>query len=76
MLNIRILVVDDHGTLRKRIADYLRTQEGVEEEMCIRDRHPADDVEGTTITTHYDFNSMHDILVKLDCCLLYTSRCV
>ena len=31
MLNIRILVVDDHGTLRKRIADYLRTQEGVEE---------------------------------------------
>ena len=31
MLNIRILVVDDHGTLRKRIADFLRTQEGVEE---------------------------------------------
>ena len=31
MLNIRILVVDDHGTLRKRIADYLRAQEGVEE---------------------------------------------
>ena len=30
-------------------------------------QHPADDVEGTTITTHYDFNSMHDILVKLDC---------
>lgn len=24
-------------------------------------------MEGTTITTHYDFNSMHDILVKLDC---------
>ena len=31
MLNIRILVVDDHGTLRKRIADYLRAQAGVEE---------------------------------------------
>ena len=31
VLNTRILVVDDHGTLRKRIADYLRTQDGVEE---------------------------------------------
>ena len=30
-------------------------------------QHPADDVNGATITTHYDFNSMHDILVKLDC---------
>ncbi|MBR5547324.1 MAG: PolC-type DNA polymerase III [Clostridia bacterium] len=30
-------------------------------------QHPADDIEGSTITTHYDFNSMHDILVKLDC---------
>ncbi len=30
-------------------------------------QHPADDIEGTTLTTHYDFNSMHDILVKLDC---------
>ena len=30
MLNIRILVEEDHGTLRKRIADYLRAQEGVE----------------------------------------------
>ena len=29
-------------------------------------QHPADDVESTTVTTHYDFNSMHDILVKLD----------
>ena len=30
-------------------------------------QRPADDVDAETITTHYDFNSMHDILVKLDC---------
>ncbi|MDD3412275.1 MAG: PolC-type DNA polymerase III, partial [Eubacteriales bacterium] len=30
-------------------------------------QHPADDIAGTTLTTHYDFRSMHDILVKLDC---------
>jgi len=30
-------------------------------------QHPADDIEGSTLTTHYDFASMHDILVKLDC---------
>ena len=30
-------------------------------------QHPADDIGGATLTTHYDFNSMHDILVKLDC---------
>ena len=30
-------------------------------------QHPADDIEGNTLTTHYDFRSMHDILVKLDC---------
>ncbi|MCI5772598.1 MAG: PolC-type DNA polymerase III [Clostridiales bacterium] len=29
-------------------------------------QHPADDVNSETVTTHYDFNSMHDILVKLD----------
>ena len=30
-------------------------------------QHPADDAEGGVLTTHYDFSSMHDILVKLDC---------
>ena len=29
-------------------------------------QHPADDAESGTITTHYDFNSMHDVLVKVD----------
>ncbi len=29
-------------------------------------QHPADDQETSTITTHYDFGSMHDVLVKLD----------
>ncbi len=30
-------------------------------------QHPADDVGANVLTTHYDFSSMHDILVKLDC---------
>ena len=30
-------------------------------------QHPADDTEGGVLTTHFDFSSMHDILVKLDC---------
>ncbi|HRX07831.1 MAG TPA: PolC-type DNA polymerase III [Candidatus Limiplasma sp.] len=30
-------------------------------------QHPADDTDANVLTTHYDFSSMHDILVKLDC---------
>ena len=29
-------------------------------------QHPADDASNGIVTTHYDFGSMHDILVKLD----------
>ncbi|MBQ6858924.1 MAG: PolC-type DNA polymerase III, partial [Clostridia bacterium] len=28
--------------------------------------HPANDMSNPTVTTHYDFGSMHDVLVKLD----------
>lgn len=48
-MNARILVVDDHGTLRKSIADFLRTQQdvdtvqeaanGVEALKCLRESH-------------------------------------
>jgi DNA polymerase-3 subunit alpha (Gram-positive type) len=29
-------------------------------------QHPADDAASEVVTTHYDFGSMHDVLVKLD----------
>lgn len=29
-------------------------------------QHPANDMTSPVITTHYDFGSMHDVLVKLD----------
>ena len=29
-------------------------------------QHPANDMTNPTVTTHYDFGSMHDVLVKLD----------
>ena len=36
VINTRILIVDDHGSLRKSMADFLRRQEGIEEvrEAC------------------------------------------
>ena len=39
-----------------------------EYEICqfVAIQHPANDLESPVITTHYDFGSMHDVLVKLD----------
>lgn len=39
-----------------------------EYEICqfVAIQHPANDLNSPTITTHYDFGSMHDVLVKLD----------
>ena len=31
MTNTRILIVDDHGSLRKSMADYLRRQDGIDD---------------------------------------------
>ena len=39
-----------------------------EYEICqfVAIQHPANDMSSPVITTHYDFGSMHDVLVKLD----------
>ncbi|MDO4739178.1 MAG: PolC-type DNA polymerase III [Eubacteriales bacterium] len=40
--------------------------EGYEIYDFVAIQHPADDLNSEFITTHYDFNSMHDVLVKVD----------
>lgn len=40
--------------------------EGYEIYDFVAIQHPADDMKSEFITTHYDFNSMHDVLVKVD----------
>ena len=54
MTNTRILIVDDHGSLRKSMAEYLRKQEGIEEV-----REAANGVEALKLLTEGHF----DILV-------------
>ena len=58
MVNTRILVVDDHGTLRKSMADFLRAQEGVAEV-----KEAANGVEALKCLTSATFDIMITDLV-------------